>query len=440
MTPESKSITCSDTPTPTPTYPSPQAAYDDLSAHVHKWFFRPDMEAVRVVLAAAASHYVIKQDPIWLFVTGPASSGKTTIVVNSIRELPKTHILGSLTPKTLLSQYKGVSNAALLHRIGKSGIICFKDFTTFLSMREDDRKIIASQLREVYDGEFRNDSGMGNSDGAVLWTGKITVLGVCTSTLDRAWEFRREMGERFLQVRWPRVDGVKMGLAAAEQRGNEAGIYGDLQTLASRFVFPTRLRPAKSLEAPWRLRIAALAEFTARARGAVIRDSHAATRPIIEVPPAEQSPRLHKQLELLVDTHAQLFDRDVCADDFQIAARVAFDSIPIVRSAILRAVTAPGGMAQADLPRLINIHPTTVEYNLDELLAIDAVRIEHTQMGNVVTLSEWAEELITMASPVLGSLSVSRGRNLPSANMPSVGQGQPRRGVWDDEDAGSASA
>lgn len=417
MTPDPSTLVC----------PSslPSTSYKALSDHVHKWFYRPDLEALRIVLATAASHYVIKQDPIWLFVTGPASSGKTTIVVNSVRGLPKTHILGSLTPKTLMSQYKGVKNAALLHRIGNSGIAVFKDFTTFLSMREDDRRIIASQLREVYDGEFRNDSGMGDLDGRVLWTGKLTVLGVCTSTLDRAWEFRREMGERFLQVRWPRVDGIEMGMQAAEQRGREETIYGDLEALASSFICPRRLVAPKSLPFEWRKRVAALAEFTARARGVVIRDNHG-ERPIIDVPPAEQSPRLHKQLELLVDTHAQLFDHPVGEEDFRIAARVAFDSIPVVRSAILRAASAPGGMHLADIARLTNISPATISWNLDEMVAIDIVRVEHSPMGNEISLSEWATELLTTASPSLASLSVSRGKqggNVEGIKLPAMGEG-----------------
>lgn len=384
-TPSPRRLVCSES--------SAMARWNLLAEHVLRWFHRPDLEALRISLAAACAHYIVSADPVWLFVLGPAGSGKTTLIINALRNLPHAQIIGSITPKTFISHYKGRSDASLLARIGKSGLLLFKDFTTFLSQHPHDQADLNSQLREIYDGEFKRGTGVGEFH----WTGKITTVGVCTSAFEAAMTFHREMGDRFVQVRWPRVDGIEMARAAGRQRGHEPSIYGEISRLSADFCMPSRLLPGNNVSSAMSERIAAMAEFTARARGIVKRDRH---DNIAFVPPAEQATRLHKSMELVVSTHAKLFEHDEAQlDDYKLAVRLGWDCIPINRSRILGALPPDGTpIYRADLTRLLGIPESTVKWNLDDLLALGLVILSQDSLGQVgAALDPAAAALVTQA-------------------------------------------
>src|SRR3954465_9557591 len=116
-----------------------------FSDHLNRWYYKPDLKAVEVAITVAASHYLSKSDPVWLFVVGPSSSGKTSIIINALRDLDSAHILGDLTAKTFISNH-GNRACGILNQIN-SGLFLFKDFTTLLNKREDERAEIMAQLR-----------------------------------------------------------------------------------------------------------------------------------------------------------------------------------------------------------------------------------------------------------------------------------------------------
>lgn len=351
-------------------------AWKQLTDHLGKWFYRPDIEALEVVFSALCSHYTVDSDPIWLFLIGPSSSGKTSIAINAAKMLPNAYVVGSLTSKTLMSHYQQGKDA-LLNKIGASGILLFKDFTTFLSLREDEQRELTSQFREIYDGEMASNAGVPGFD---LWKGKISVLGVCTSTFERAWAFRREMGERFLQVRWPRVDSIRMAQFSASQRGKENEIHRQTQELGLAFCHPHTLRRAQPLPPELSERLAYLSEMVARVRGSVIRDTHG-NRDIIDIPPAEQNPRLHKSLELLVDTHSQLFK---CEPDLRVALRVAKDSMPVIRSSIINCIPDDTSITHTEVCNMTRIPEATIRWNSAELHALGIIVKKENAVGSTV--------------------------------------------------------
>ncbi len=360
--------------------------WKEFTDHLAKWYYRPDLEALEVVLSALCSHYTIDSDPIWLFLIGPSSSGKTSIAVNAAKLLPNAYVVGSLTSKTLMSHYQQGKDA-LLNKIGSSGILLFKDFTTFLSLHDDDQRQLTSQFREIYDGEMASNAGVPGFD---LWKGKISVLGVCTSNFERAWAFRREMGERFLQVRWPRVDSIRMAHYSASQRGREIEITKKTQDLGLKFCRPAGLRRAQPLPHAMSDRLAYLSEMVARIRGPVIRDTHG-TRDIIDIPPAEQNPRLHKSLELLVDTHSQLFQ---CEPDLRIALRVARDSMPVIRSAIVNCIPNDTSITHTEVCNMTKIPEATIRWNAAELHALGIIIKRENTVGS--TIYEFTPEYLEL--------------------------------------------
>src|SRR5215472_2555348 len=109
------------------------AKWNEYVAFLRKWFFNPDIQAAEITLSAVAAHFYKDSEPAWLFILGPSSGDKSSICIRQVTDLPLVHPCGDLTFKTFLSGYTGLPNTSYLHRIGNSGILSFKDFTTFLS-------------------------------------------------------------------------------------------------------------------------------------------------------------------------------------------------------------------------------------------------------------------------------------------------------------------
>ena len=56
-----------------------QGPFAQLNELLKKWYYKPDLQAVRIVLGAARTHYLNLGDPVWLFLVAPPGSGKTTM-------------------------------------------------------------------------------------------------------------------------------------------------------------------------------------------------------------------------------------------------------------------------------------------------------------------------------------------------------------------------
>src|SRR4029077_19881084 len=341
-------------------------AWSKLSAHLSTWFYEPDLEALRIIYSAVASHYLTSTEPIWPIVIAPPSSGKTSIAVAPLLALENAHLIGSITPKTLLSG-KNKKECSLLHRIG-SGFMIMKDFGTFLSMRENDRNEILSQMREVYDGEFGRQGGDGNVKS---WKGKITVIAAATQAVDRAWSFQHDLGERFTDVRWRSIYNRDAGRFACRQIDNEREVKDETRRLvrvlfdARRTTMPPQLTDAQSDY------IVDLATLVSRLRATVIRDSNG-KREIIEVGSPEGITRLHKTFSTLVRFHASTFgDPSVVGEaDLLILRRVVTDAIRPSRWSFIRSIPIDGDINRGDLQAASGIPSGSISWVGDELAAL----------------------------------------------------------------------
>ena len=119
-----------------------------LKEVVKKYLLLDDYSIVEVIIATILANS-FPTDALWLLIIGASSSAKTELL-SAINEMPQTFFISDLTKNTLISGKK--DSSLLPHLNGK--IMIFKDFTTILSKKPDDLKIIMSQLREIYDGKF----------------------------------------------------------------------------------------------------------------------------------------------------------------------------------------------------------------------------------------------------------------------------------------------
>jgi hypothetical protein len=347
-------------------------AYADLAEFLVDNFNQPDLEALRAIFAVCHSQYE-KDEPVWLFVIGASSSGKTAIAINCVSALGNVQVMGDMTAKALLTGTKDGVEHSILNQVG-SGILAFKDFTTIISQRDEDKRVIAAQLREVYDGSFRRQTGQRDAS----WSGKITVIAACTPAIERAWGLSRELGERFLQVRWNSPsDPLETARKARQQKGKEKEIATRMRYLTQKFFGNADFVGTADPDFPDELsdRVDHLATCVARLRAHVIRDSHG-KRDIIEASTFEEPPRLAKSLSTIALHHAHLFRRPVVTkEDVGVALRVGLDSIPQSRARIVKNLPLDASLPASTLKHFAQVPPGTIDWNAQELSALGVIEI-----------------------------------------------------------------
>ena len=350
------------------------SAWTDLTNFLNQEFHKPDTEALACVLSACRAHYG-DDDPVWLFIIGPSGSGKTSIAANCAGVLPRAHIEGDINLQAMMNCQRGGESASILGPeaqggYGDSFILVFKDFTSILSQKDDDQKRLIGLFREVYDGSYVRKTAARKAE----WHGKATVIACVTPAIERAWAVHRSLGERFLQVRWPNGDAMKIAKRAREQRGREKLIAEEMRRLTKEiFKLSLDTHQTPALTEAQGQRIDALASMIALLRTHVTRDSHG-DRGVIEVSASEEPSRLAKCLETLVCHHARLHGReDIDESDMRIAVRVGFDSIPHNRSRVVNSIPYNASMPIADVRRLTSMIRSTIIWTADELIAMEVL-------------------------------------------------------------------
>ena len=342
---------------------SPLAQLDGLLC---KNFYKPDIQAIHIVLGAIQAHWLNLGDPAWLFIVAPPGSGKTTMSIMGSCGLPQVVMLGDFSGNTFLSGFFGHKQPGMLEKLGHTvqegqtfitegnAVFLAKDFTTVLSMRREKRAEILSQLREIHDGQFKRDFGTGDTK---IWQGRVTIIAAVTPVLDKYYSIFSVLGERFLQVRWHRPDSEIAGVWAIGQQGDEKKLQSELRDTV-RQVLPTGMM----------YRIASLAEIVALGRTHVYRSSYGG-REIEYAPEPEANTRISKGLASVAKGLAALRGRkEVAEQDLQDCFRVGLDCLPDYRRRIFLAVT------KGEDPSLVPISKTMRQRELEELVELDILQ------------------------------------------------------------------
>lgn len=242
------------------------------------YYIEGSVTYIRALIAISASAYTAG-DPIWLMLIGGAGSGKSE-AINILGDIKYCHQISMLTPNTLLSgakKGKEGKDPSLLTRLGRNGVILMKDFTTIISMRDDNRRDILAQIREVYDGELTKETGTGLS---LSWRGKLNFIAGSTSSYYEKQKEIDSMGPRFIMYELDELsnDGRKEFLYFAKNNMNDIKAKrGELQDLARETVeeilenLPDEL---PMINKRINQNLVDLAEFVSRARTPVSRDFH----------------------------------------------------------------------------------------------------------------------------------------------------------------------
>jgi hypothetical protein len=361
-------------------------AWADVTGVLIKHYCKPDIQAARVLCSTLASHVLKQHPPLWCMAIAPPGSMKTDLL-ESFRGLPRVHFVDEVTPNTFLSgklddQGKQRRTAAsLLHRIGSDASLVAADFSTFTSNPKTLGPIM-SQLRRIYDGHFTREFGTDENLHERTWAGRLTFFAGAVPDIDRHYSVFQGLGERFVRGRWPRSGGIETGLRAMH---HDARVAPELREVMHSLMYPI-FSPgpiAATIPRALQVKISTLSELVALARTHIHRDSY--SREAVGEPVTESNTRLPQQLCQLARGSALLDGRsDVNEEDYSVVWRVAFDSVPSVRTAILMAIQSGQSTYSLGLPK------ATVERATEDLTLAGVL----TDLGD---LSENARKLLAEA-------------------------------------------
>jgi len=366
-------------PVAAPTAPSSslsrRAALAALLDDLRTWQHLPDPAHIVVALAAAATRDD-SGEPCWLLLVAAPSSGKTECV-RMLDDAADEH-LDEVTAAGMLGWSKGkaAKPTGVLARVGDRALVTFGDLSTLLATSDrGGRDQVFALLRRAYDGSATRDvSPPGRTEGEhpkLQWAGRLTVVAAVTGVIDRYTAHADQLGPRWVYVRLPERDTA--GKRAASRKARRRGI-GEHRAAASRAAAELVAATACSLpdEVPAEVvdSIEDAALVTCWGRAAVPRSGYG-RREILDVPTIEEPMRVVQQITAIARglLGLGLNDNAVAA----LARRVALDSMPAARRAVLAALATGEVLTTAGVARAAGVDRKVARFALEELAAVGVV-------------------------------------------------------------------
>ena len=384
-----------------------------------RWFGEDyDLGTLNCVLAAAAAEY-LDGDPPWLLVVGGSGAAKTETLMplTGAGALVVSTISGEAALMSATPQKERADDATggLLGELGDRGLLVIKDVTSILSMNRDTRALVLAALREIYDGHWSRN--VGAEGGRTLrWSGRIVVVGACTTAWDRAHQVISVMGDRFALVRLSSEEHRRAaGLQAMRNVNHEKQMRGELRTLVAALMGEAQNGPAGDLGDHELDQLLGLADLVTRGRTPVERDQQG--NPAFAHDP-EMPTRYAKQLVQLA--RGSLLLGMTLPQAMTVAARCAADTLPPLRLRMLGDVAAHPDTPTADVVKRLQLPRMTVDRGLQELHLLGLLVVDELDLGGrarwIYSLADEVsrDDLGTLTRNVRGGLgtltrNVSRG-------------------------------
>jgi hypothetical protein len=356
----------------TPEHHPVRAMFAELVEMARVYQDLPDPSHLAVTLAVAATRDV-SDDPVWLLLVAPPSSGKTESV-RMLDACSDAH-LDDVTGAGLLS-WKGSGTKAqptgVLTRVPDHALVTFGDLSTLLADSDKGRRDQTfGILRRAYDGHVTRD--LGTAPAPLSWKGKLTVVGAVTGVIDNYAVHADALGPRWIYYRLPlRSNEAKRSAAKMARSPEIRAARGEVAKLAAQIVYKARAGINTYIPDEVADAIEDAALVTCWGRASVPRNGYG-RREIDGVPIVEEPPRVIRQLRgLAVGLYAiGLTDIGVEA----LCRRVALDSMPVARRQALEAVCEFPGVSTSRAAGIAGLHRMVAGRHLEELELIGVVRV-----------------------------------------------------------------
>jgi energy-coupling factor transporter ATP-binding protein EcfA2 len=330
---------------------------EEIKKYYQEVFYVEDTTILDLMCAIAISVYT-KSDSIWLLIIGAPSSGKTEFV-NTLAGLEYAHQVSTLTENAFLSGMGGSDGKekSLLHKIGDNGLLLMKDYTSILSLKEELRKKILGDMREIYEQHLSKSTGNGRD---MEWKGKINFVGAVTDSIYLNEGDDASMGRRTIDYVMPTFsDTVRIKMAKRSSRNiGDANVKREkIRVMFAEFIEQKRKdMPMNLPELPEELEdeLIVIADFSTKMRTATKRDFHGN---LTFAPGSELPMRMTNQLTILAQVLIYLNDGVLKQEHHDILIKIALDSISRQRRITLQVMAKYNRVTTKGVAQALN-YPT----------------------------------------------------------------------------------
>lgn len=327
-------------PKPSGDSPAVDTCVRTFKSHLHM----PDASPVFAALGAVAANY-LTGNPVWLMLVGSPSTGKT-VVVRACSHLPNCRTAAESHNSAAFLTFDAkrgtggllspprVEEGEQTGGIGDFGVLMYPEFTSVLSLPPDARTFVMGVHRQIYDGEWARDFGVGG--GRVLtWRGKCGALGAVTPAIDRH-TLNAELGERWIYFRFPEPDlhaqaGAVLRMHAEDPADRNAALAAAVLDVFHASGIEHGTVP-RTLEPRERIIMTSIVVAACMLTGSISRDHH--FRDIIDLP---QRPGAGRMLSALTSIYLALellgLRNAWC---WKIVRKIALDCTPGLRMQFVR--------------------------------------------------------------------------------------------------------
>ena len=350
-----------------------------------KWYHIEDDRDIDILLAFLLSHG-LEGDPVWLIYVGSSSALKT----EALRALEIPNLVlhsDKITAHTLISGRKikkkfrkDVDMAPKLH----NKIWMIYDFSQVLTMRQESRNEVLSDMRSLYDGRISKAFGTGQI--VEYGSGKrgdplihCSLLAASTHAIDKYLIEHRLLGTRYLMYRIADKNRNKTLKKIDEtfKRDNQAR-EECLEAVKSFFKNRqerTTMISRKSLDL-----IKKCANFVSICRTEVRINQY--TNEVEDIAAPEQPARVYKQFRKIFGSAMQLEDYDETMAA-SLMKKVARSSIPRVRLKIMQLFKEGKDVTAYHVERSLQIGKGYCRRNLESLAHLGI--LERQDLGSMTT-------------------------------------------------------
>lgn len=359
---------------------------------------------------AIAAGTMLPGEPLWAFLVGVASDGKTTFIESFGGNHEWCDYSSKLTSKALVSGLgEGASN------IPKMNNKCYfiKDFTVILGMPKDQQRELFDILRDVYDGSVKIPYG----NGKILNFQNLNfnlIAGV-TPAIYRLNE--AQLGERFLRINYSdnsitdedTMTSILRGFGNTTKKKDDLtkATVGYLKTIRANFYDNTSI---PQLHTPDYHLIGNLANYIAQTR---TKPEHNRTEGLIYRPKPEASKRLGLQFVKLglsiyrtlnptsnIPTEIKLDERTI-----DILGKVAYDTCEGFTQDVLKTIYFNPKITQQDLSKRLAIPASRTNRVLEDIKIVGLVTtiLRHGGNGRPSLLYKLKPNMESVCSKMFGA-------------------------------------
>lgn len=255
-------------------FDGPGMHYTEVYKVFEKWLYLKDPTCIDVAFATIIGNR-LPGDPVWLFLIGPSSCGKSELIM-ALDDCPEIYALSRLTQHTLISgsASAGGGDPSLIPKLNGQ-VLTVKDFTGVLGMQEQARDAIFGQLRDAYDGKCAQGFGTG---AVRAYESKFGILAGATDAIEIYLEGGTAMGERFLGWKFPHMTTTEIFKVLTQAMSNtNSGLKEQMKEElrnAAMLCLDHDFGSAPKLPEEYEKKIMALAFWDSKMRGTVMRDKY----------------------------------------------------------------------------------------------------------------------------------------------------------------------